>query len=365
MARGAPVGVDLDFSLLYPASAFPLLAPALAMSRFLRSLLFVGAAALSVAACESTEDPFVGSDTGVRDTSGRDTVSTDTVSTDTAVDVPSVDVGTDTGTPDTGETDTGTPDTGETDTGTPDTGDFTCGEGVVFTGQVFADDDPEPLSPNGGAPRFEPWDETYDAGIAALVEAAPDAGGDPVDGEWTITDATVIATEYNNDSTQRAQRSFWLADGNGKIAVFFGVDATENHPTFSIKVGQRISGTVTQLGNYNSMRQISGATGSAWALSSEDNEVYINDVTTGAVVADDINSVVRVTGTLTSLDNEDCGGSKCYTMTYNGGETIPFRTSSQFVELNQCVTYVGPVRGFNGQPQLDTLNFDWLWTYDN
>ena len=31
--------------------------------------------------------------------------------------------------------------------------------------------------------------------------------------------------------------------------------------------------------------------------------------------------------------------------------------------VEDCVTFVGPVRAFAGVPQLDTLNFDWLWVY--
>ncbi len=341
------------------------------MQRSLRTLLFVSAASMAVG-CGDTTDPFItadaAADTGEFDTSAQDVqFDIDTsVEVDTSVDTVGTDaVETDTTGDDVTETDAA--DTGGTDTTPTDAGDdsdgFVCGDGVFFTGQVFNDDDPEPLSPDGGAPRFEPWEATYDAGIGALLAAAPENGGDNVAGEWTISEATVIATEYNNETTQRAQRSFWLADGTGAIAVFFPVAATENHPTFSIKVGQRISGTITELGNYNSMRQITGA--SEWTLQSEDNPVYIKDLTEGGLTTEDINSVVRITGTLTSLDDADCGGSKCYTMAYNGDQTTVFRSSSAFLEVGQCVTFVGPVRGFNDTPQIDTLNFGWLWSYSN
>lgn len=298
---------------------------------------------LAFSACEETEDPFLG--TTAADTGARDTGSADT------------------GTTDVGTADTATEDTGAADSGadvTEDASGLACGEGVVFTGQVFVGSDPDPLSPNGGAPRFEPWDASYDAGIAALIAAAPTSGDEPTVGEWTITDATVVATDYNNETTQRGQRVFFLADAGGTIGTFFQEEDVDSQPSFSIKVGQRVSGTVTSLFNYNGTLQISTATG--WSLESEGNEVYIRDVGDEALTAADINSLVRITGTLDGIDQPDCGGSVCYNMKY-GSQDIILRSGSQFLAVGDCITYVGPVRGFNNSPQLDTLNFDWLWTY--
>lgn len=307
-----------------------------------RSLLAILATSvLALAACETSEDPFAGTtDTGSgsRDTIGTQDVGTDTTTEDVAVDTME--------------------DTAE-DVGLVDG----CGDGVVFTGQVFVDDEPDALSPNGGAPRFEPWDASYDAGIAALVEAAP-TSGDPITGEWTVTEATVVATDYNSPNTQRAQRSFWLGDGNATIQVFFFAEDVASQPTFSVKVGQRISGTVTSLGQYQGMAQVATADGASWTLESEDNEVYIRDVT-GPLTADDAHAVVRVTGTLVGIDNPDCGGAQCYEMVYGDNQEIILRTGSEFTAVGMCVTYVGPVRLFSGEAQLDTQNYDWLWTYDD
>jgi hypothetical protein len=232
----------------------------------------------------------------------------------------------------------------------------------VFTGQVFVADGADALSPNGGAPRFEPWAGSYDAGIGALLAAVPADGEEPVTGEWTITDATIVATDYNSETSQRAQRVFYLADGSGTISTFFGAEDLDSQPTFSVKVGQRVSGTVTSLGNFNGVNQIQLANG--WSLESEDNQVYIRDIVDESISIDDVNSVVRVTGVLSSVDNPECGGSSvCYVLTYGTSQSITLRSSSQFLAVGNCVTYVGPVRAFAGVPQLDTLNFDWLWAY--
>ena len=318
--------------------------------RTLRSLIVLSSVALAAGACGSTDDPFVDSN----DTGGtRDTGTTDTGG--------AADVAEDTTTPD------ATADTVEevfpdAPDATTDAGPQGCGEGVVFTGQAFVADGGDPLSPNGGAPRFEPWDASYDAGIAALIAAAPGDGDDPVVGEWTITDATVVATDFNSETTQRAQRVFYLADAGGTIQTFFDSEDLDSQPSFSIKVGQRVSGTVTSLGNFNGINQINVA--SDWSLESEDNEVYIRDIGDEALTLDDLNSVVRVTGIVDSVDNPECGGSSvCYVMTYGTSQSVILRSSSTFLAVGNCVTYVGPVRAFAGVPQLDTLNFDWLWIY--
>lgn len=311
------------------------------IARFLLPALILGL----LAACDTVEDPAVVADTGTtRDTGASDTGPEDTGGTDTPV----ADV--------TEEVFPDAPDA------TPDAGPTGCGDDVVFTGQVFVGEDPDPLSPNGGAPLFEPWEASYDAGIGALVAAAPAEGADAVTGEWTVTEATVVATDFNSETTQRAQRIFYLADGTGSIATFFVQEDVDSQPSFSIKVGQRISGTVTSVGNFNGMAQINSA--SDWSLESEGNGVYIRDIGDEALTMDDVNDVVRVTGIIDRVDNPECGGSSvCYNMTYGTSQSIILRTSSQFIAVGDCATYVGPVRAFGGAPQLDTLNFDWLWVY--
>ena len=313
----------------------------------LRPLVILSSLALAAGACGSTDDPFADTDTG----GTRDTGNPDTGTADTAEDPTTSDTQTDT-------TEEVFPDAPDAIT---DAGPTGCGESVVYTGQVFVADG-DPLSPNGGAPRFEPWDASYDAGIGTLLAAAPGDGEEPVIGEWTITDATVVATDYNTETSQRAQRVFFLADASGTIATFFDAEDLDSQPSFSIKVGQRVSGTVTSLGNFNGITQINVASG--WSLESEGNEVYIRDVGDEALTLDDVNSVIRLTGIVDSVDNPECGGSSiCYLLTYGTSQSVILRSSSTFLAVGNCVTFVGPVRTFAGVPQLDTLNFDWLWVY--
>ncbi|MCB9506633.1 MAG: hypothetical protein H6697_03075 [Myxococcales bacterium] len=333
------------------------------MSRLLL-ICALGGAPLA-AACSDASDPFAVADTGAdttRDSGGdaaADTTGTDTGGgTDTTADTGG---GTDATTEETGA-DVDDVDAGGGDSGTDgsDAG-IVCGEGVVFTGQVHVSDTPDPTSPNGGAPRFEPYDGEYDAGVAAVIEAAP-ATGDPVEVELELTDATVVATSYNTDTQQRAQYIFWIADAGGTVQVFLPSDDTAGQPPFSVKVGQRVSATVTAVGVYQGMAQVTAA--SDWTLGSEGNEVFVLDVgAERAVTAADAHAVVRATGTLTSIDQPDCGGATCYLFDYGAEAPITLRSSSSFLSVGQCATFVGPVRLFSGAPQFDTINFDWLWTY--
>ncbi len=254
----------------------------------------------------------------------------------------------------------GTPDAGGTEDTTPTPG--TCVDDVVFTGQVFTPDDPDPTSPNGGVPTFEPYGADYDAGLQAVLDAVPATHDETADVDLIVTNATVVATSYNNDSAQRAQYRFWLADGNATLAVYFLAEDEVSQPAFAIKVGQRISGTVTTVGNFQGMPQIQGA--SDWALEREDNPVYIRDINGVDLTPADANHIVRATGSLTGIQNPDCGGSTCYELDYGATAPIVFRTSSEFVDVGTCLTYVGPVRLFDNTPQFDTINFDWIWTYD-
>ena len=69
------------------------------------------------------------------------------------------------------------------------------------------------------------------------------------------------------------------------------------------------------------------------------------------------------------IQNENCGGNnKCYNFVHGpeGSEkTIILRSASDFIEVGECATFVGPVSSFPGPladgagAQLDSTNFDW------
>lgn len=337
----------------------------------LHAACFVFATAL-VAGCGDDGDPLVPGDTG----GGRDAGTADGGDDDAgASDDGGVDDsggGEDTGSSDGGDDDTGSSDGGDDDTGSSDTGSgddtggedtggFVCGEGVVFTGQVFRADDEPANSPNGGIPSFEPYAEDYDAGVAALAAAAVDQE-DPVDVTLSVTEATVVATSFNNDTALRAQNNFWIADANATIEVRLDFANPDVLPGFPILVGQRVSFDVTQLGWYGDRGQVAAAEN--FTLVSENNPVSI--IEAGAdrpLTLADAPGVVRVTGTLVSADGPCGGSSNCFTMDYGAPSNIIVRSSSSFLFEGDCMTYVGPLSSFGGDLQLNTANFDWLFDY--
>jgi len=78
---------------------------------------------------------------------------------------------------------------------------------------------------------------------------------------------------------------------------------------------------------------------------------------------------VRITGTLSGngdpCDRPDAENpNRCWDLDYGYGEPALFRTKSTFVATGGCVTYVGPLGWFDGRPQIDSINFSWLKSYD-
>lgn len=273
--------------------------------------------------------------------------------------------GEDSGSTDGGGTDSGTPDVGVDttpgpDSGGGDAGSFACGEGVVFTGQVFRTADEPAISPNGGIPSFEPYDAGYDAGVAALIAAGVPDGTATV--EIAVTEATVVATSFNNDTALRAQSQFYIADANGTIEVRLAQDDTDAQPAFPIIVGQKISFTATEMGWFGDFPQVAAGTG--FTLISENNPVAIYEPEGDTPLTfDDAPRVVRITGELIASEGA-CGGSSfCYTFDYGASANITLRSSSSFLEVGDCATFVGPMSSFNEAPQVNTTNFDWLFDY--
>jgi hypothetical protein len=272
-----------------------------------------------------------------------------------------------------GGTNNGGTNNGGTNNGGTNNGGGPCEENLTFVGQVFTSAEPDPLSPNGGTPTTEPYADDYDCGLAALVAAVPtssDEGSNQATVDVSLSGCTVVATYYNSDiqPVPRGNREFWIADGKAAIKVFFlaGEDendpARANHPDFNIKVGQKVSVSAAQVTNYIGLPELTGVTEGSWSLETENNAVYIWDATGSDLTLDDVNRVVRVTGQL-SAESTDCGGvSKCYEMDHGAANVVTLRTSSQFVEGGQCVTFVGPVGTFGGTVQLNAANFDWLWS---
>lgn len=235
-----------------------------------------------------------------------------------------------------------------------------CPEEVSFVGQVVgagAD------VPDGGTAVFEPWPADYQSGLSAVIAAVPeDGGGDDVvlDTPLAVTEVTVIATDYKgNFDVSRSRTHFWVGDADGAIELYLDYMDPDAVPPFEIQVGQKISFNVTAVNRYFDKGQIVGV--SDVVLVSDNAPVYLwtPDRT---LVVDDIHKVVRITGTLAGTGGECGGGNRCWDIDYGFGRAV-FRSNSDFLQTGACVTFVGPLSFYQGEPQLNVGNFDWMRIY--
>jgi hypothetical protein len=322
---------------------------------------------LALVACSSeSEDPARSNgggggtvtDTGRTDTTGSDTGATTDTTDDTAVD------------PDTTADTTVDPDTTADTTVNPDTtadtaGDtadaYVCGSAPAFSGQIFGND-----APSGGVPLFvnSRSEFTYgDANLDEVISQFPTVDGDPIilPTPVVITGAVVVATSYiNSAAVPPSQSNFWVADSNGTVEVRLDFTNAANVPVTQIRVGHKLNFTVTAVDSYFGSGQVQAA--NSWDLVETDTGVHVLERTTTALTAEDIGEVIRVEGTLTG-GGAACGGSsKCYDLTYANGQVALYRSASTFLSIGQCVTFVGPLGQFDGEPQINVANFDWSWT---
>ena len=330
----------------------------------LRPLFALSLVAL-VACSSDPEDPArstggggSSTDTGRTDTGSSDTGAADTSEADTTVDP---DTTADTGTDTTADTSADT--TADT---TPDTsGDtadaYVCGSAPAFSGQIFGSD-----APSGGVPLFvnNRSEFTYgDANLDEVISQFPTVDGDPtiLPTPVVITGAIVVATSYmNTAAVPPSQSNFWVADSNGTVEVRLDFTNAANVPVTQIRVGHKLNFIVTAVDSYFGSGQVQAA--NSWELVEADTGVHVLERTATALTADDIGEVVRVEGTLTG-GGAACGGSsKCYDLTYANGQVALYRSASTFLSIGQCVTFVGPLSQFSGEPQINVANFDWSWT---
>lgn len=227
-----------------------------------------------------------------------------------------------------------------------------CPSTIEFTGQVVG---PEAEVPNGGVAAFTPWPEV-DTGVGAVKAAFP-ATDMPVAVDIEITEAVVTATSfYGSGGVPASQTRFWLEDANGAVEFFLDSSDAESVPPFDMQVGNVVSLRVTEVTAYQGKGQVAKA--ADWTLVDVDQPVHIFEPDR-ALIPDDIDRVVRVTGVLEGNPTSCGGSSRCWnTFNYGMGTGI-FRSSSDFLSPGQCVTFVGPVRVFNSDIQFDTINFDW------
>ncbi len=275
----------------------------------------------------------------------------------------------------TASTSTASTSTGSTSTGSTSTVDMDAGVGMAcneasleFIGQMY--DGPNPgdmaVAPDGGCATDAPHGAGYDANIDDVVAAVPADGGEDnaVTIDVDIVEATVVATNFvSGGNPNGARRNFWIQDGNAFIQVDLDEDAPDSDvlPIFAIRTGQRISFTATEVWKDFDVPKISEATG--FQLISEENDVFLDHVS-GALTAADANRLVFIDGTVASSDGPCGGSSSCWTLTYNGGATVTFRSNTNFPPaIGDVVLWAGPVSIFSGNPQLNAANFSWFLTF--
>ena len=115
----------------------------------------------------------------------------------------------------------------------------------------------------------------------------------------------------------------------------------------------------TRVNSYYGKGQILGITDVT--LTSDNAPIYLW-TPDRAFTMDDIHRIVRVTGILAGT-GEECGGiSRCWDIDYGYGRVI-FRSASELLSTGGCITFVGPLGLFNGEPQLNVNNFSWMKIY--
>ncbi|MEM6926614.1 MAG: hypothetical protein AAF602_06785 [Myxococcota bacterium] len=101
------------------------------------------------------------------------------------------------------------------------------------------------------------------------------------------------------------------------------------------------------------------------AINGEAQAIYVVDAAAEAPlsVAEHGHAIIEAYGEILT-EGVDCGSNdeKCYDLEYAEGQTITFRSRSEFIQQGDCIQYVGPMGAFN-TPQIDATNFDWSRSY--
>ena len=247
-----------------------------------------------------------------------------------------------------------------------------CDPFLEYSGQIF--DKPEDPT-YGGTVAADTSGYSDDSGIEAFntfirgkYDAAPgeELSEDFEDGsELQITEATITSTNFEGN----AWFGVTIEDKKGTATIFLDgreVTVPETLPKVGDKVSFKIDSYSIYRGETPQISEISDYT-----VVSSDNPVRVRDLTGEEVSGIGVNEIVRIGGKITEVTNATCGGSaKCYNLQHGeeGSEkNITYRTSSTFAKVGDCITYVGPLNLYpqyseSPQPQLNVLNFSWVWT---
>ncbi len=267
---------------------------------------------------------------------------------------------------------------GTTETATAGSGDtgteYTTPDDVIDSGTVKIDCSvgpkttgpwkQHPLSEAGATVVRKNYTD-FAGGIAEVRAAAEKAGSAGSSESLPITKAIVVAKDFIGDNTSQA--NFWLADESGVILGWTNNDsgaAKRIEELKAVEEGDEVELTVTKVELFRDMPEISGFEG--LKTLSENNDVYVLDVMDPAVeitYAEHGDDIIEVWGELASIDEKDCGGATCYNLDYGQTEPVVYRSFSEFIQVGDCIHYIGPVQQFDGETRIDPGSFDWTWKF--
>ncbi|TVR02296.1 MAG: hypothetical protein EA398_08240 [Deltaproteobacteria bacterium] len=228
-----------------------------------------------------------------------------------------------------------------------------CPEVATFGGQVETATQ-EPRTWSSGLAEVQVYADGFDIPAAGqLVSPAIEING-----------AQVIAVERFSDGR------FRVADGERVLRV----QLEEGHRLSNedrVEVGQRISFEVTRVGIVGGYLVVTRLRN--LVVNEEDGSVQVLPRTGDALVVDELDQVVRVTGRVGAYLGT-CGTPyHCYLLEHgprNAERTDIIRTNRTDVVSDVCVTFIGPLNVFPGpyssssqdpQARVEVLDHAWVW----
>ena len=206
--------------------------------------------------------------------------------------------------------------------------------------------------------------EDNDTELLELVEAD----------QLQVTGAIITSTAFNrfdeDDNYIGATRLTFQDQQTGMLSFAEAPTMDVNGDPLALRVGMKVNFKVTAIKAFGGeVPQIAAFTDVE--VTGEDVDVGVIEATGADITIEDHwQKLVRVHGVIEEVAIPSCGGDNvCYTFTHGeaGSEkSITLRSSSSFIEIGDCTTYVGPVGSFPGplnegaNAQLDSVSFDWI-----
>ena len=206
--------------------------------------------------------------------------------------------------------------------------------------------------------------ESYanDAGLLAVFQQMPAEGQTVVlDPPLQVTDATITLTGYFNTT------DVWVEDANTSLRLFLYNPNNPMAETFPVAdPGMKTSFEVVELKNYFGNYEVTQIQ-NIQITPAQDQPVHVTDAAEEAVTFDYAvhhDQVFHVYGEV-SASLGDCSGGQgimCYEVLYGGDKTVTLRTEDFDVsgDVGQCIQFTAPLGVFDGAPQFDQRDFDWL-----